>query len=144
MNTYSLLLHLHSYVRWFLLIVLIIALVRAIMGLASKQSYKLLDAKLALYTMIFAHIQLLLGFALYVVSPSVQWSDMSVTMKDADLRFWTIEHLSIMLLAILLITLGRAFSRRAQAPDGKFKKILIYFGIALLAIIYGILWSRVF
>ncbi|MCB0515983.1 MAG: hypothetical protein R2798_12930 [Chitinophagales bacterium] len=144
MNTYSLLLHLHSYVRWFLLIVLIIALVRAIMGLASKQSYKLLDAKLALYTMIFAHIQLLLGFALYVVSPSVQWSDMSVTMKDADLRFWTIEHLSIMLLAILLITLGRAFSRRAQAPDGKFKKILIYFGIALLAIIYGIPWSRVF
>ncbi|MGY8987494.1 MAG: hypothetical protein ACKVG7_02935, partial [Flavobacteriales bacterium] len=93
-------LHLHHYLPYIFLLVLLISIVRAYLGkIASPKKDKLL-----LLTLILAHIQLLVGFYLLFPFPEVE---MSVIMKDSILRFKFIEHPSIMVLAVALITIAK-------------------------------------
>jgi hypothetical protein len=136
------LLHTHSLIRWIMLLLLIITVFRAYNGWKSNRSFTPGDKKLALFTLIFSHIQLLVGFVLYMVSPMVQsaLSDMGAAMKDRMLRFWAVEHISAMIIAILIITFGHAMYKRAQNDSDKFKKIFIYFLAGLLLILITIPW----
>ena len=55
----------HSYWAYIVLIVLIIAVVNAIMGLRSKKEYKAANLRIALFALIAAHIQLIIGLIAY-------------------------------------------------------------------------------
>jgi hypothetical protein len=65
---------------------------------------------------------------------------MAAAMKDAVMRFWVIEHLILMVLSIILITIGYSKSKRAATDEAKFKLLAIFFGIALVLILMGIPW----
>ena len=93
-----------------------------------------------LFTLISAHIQLLLGLVLYFVSPFVQFN--SSTMKTGDLRYWTVEHITMMIIAIVLITIGHSKSKKAMLPAAKHKTIAIFYTIALAIIVLAILASK--
>ena len=139
---YQGLLHTHSLLRWFLLIALIGAVVLAISGLMGKKGYNSTTDKFRKFTVIFAHIQLLIGLVLYFISPMVQQvlSDMKAAMASKSLRFVTVEHTLMMLIAIVLITIGSAKAKRQTDDSQKYKKLAIWFGIALVLILAAIPW----
>lgn len=139
---YTGLLHTHSFLRWIMLILLVITVFRAYNGWKSNKSWTNTDKKMSLFTLIFSHIQLLTGFILYMVSPIVQMalSDMGAAMKDKLLRFWAVEHISAMIIAIMMITIGHALAKKAQSDSQKFKKLFTFFLIGLLIILITIPW----
>ena len=139
-NAYSYLLYFHSYWRYLALGLLIAAIVMAWRGWLGKMEYSAKDEKTALFTMIAMHIQFLVGIALYFMSPFVRFDGMKATMSDAHLRFWTVEHLSLMLIAVIIITLGRSAAKKLEVPTAKHKKIAIFFTIALVLILVSIPW----
>lgn len=136
--------HMHSYVAYLALIVLIIAAVNALMKFSSKAEFKDSDKKLSLFGLIFTHIQLLVGLILYFVSPNVKVFTMSMgeIMKDSNLRLYAIEHPFINIVAVILITIGFSKHKKATTSTGKFKSIAILYTIGLLLILSRIPWSN--
>jgi hypothetical protein len=139
---YTGLLHTHSLVRWIMLILLIITVLRAYSGWKSNRSFTPTDKRLTLFTLIFSHVQLLVGFVLYLVSPIVQSAlgDMGAAMKDKMLRFWAVEHIATMIIAILIITIGHSIAKKAVNDTQRFKRIFIYFLSGLILILITIPW----
>jgi membrane protein DedA with SNARE-associated domain len=84
------------------------------------------------------HLQLVIGFVLYFISPKVIFSASS--MKDSVLRFFLVEHISLMIIAVVLITIGYVKSNRAADEMKKHKKLIIYYTIALVLILASIPW----
>jgi len=61
-------------------------------------------------------------------------------MKEPYARFFTMEHMSMMLLAWVLVHIGRAQVKRAATDAAKHKKMLIFFGLAIVLILVSIPW----
>lgn len=135
---YNILKHAHSGFRWIVLILLIAAAVNALMNFQAKNGYQEKDRKLGLFTLIAAHLQLLFGFILYFISPYVQFG--ANTMKDSMLRFYTVEHLIMMVVSIALITIGYSRAKKRVDAAQKFKTTFWFYAIALLLILAAIPW----
>jgi len=127
------LLHTHSLLRYFVLIALLVVIIQAVSGLINKRSFGKWDNKMSLYLLIFTHLQFLTGLILYFVSPRVIFG--SQTMSEKLIRYWTVEHIFGMLIAVVLITIARATSKRLADDSAKFKRLLILNLIALLIIV---------
>ena len=138
----TLLLTVHSLLRYVLLILLIVSILKAFSGWFGKKQYLPEDKKLALFTLISTHLQLVIGLVLYFISPNVKagMADMGAAMKNPMLRFWTVEHLSMMLIAIVLITLGYSLAKRGKHDEAKHKRVAIFFLLALIIIFTSIPW----
>ena len=132
MTLYSFLLHLHSGLRYIVLLLVLVAIIRAWADWLGHKAYSEGNRKLNLFAMISVHTQLLVGIVLYFVSPFVRFG--SDTMKDATTRYWTVEHLTGMIIAIVLITIGHARSKRGATADAKHKSIAIFYTLALIII----------
>jgi len=138
MTFYGIMQHLHSVTRWLVLIFLILAIISAFQGWMGKKAYTEGDRKKALFALIFTHVQFVLGLILYFISPYVKHE--SGVMKDTLLRFYTVEHFVMMILAVILITIGYSVSKRKTEALSKFKTTAIYYLIALLIILAAIPW----
>ena len=134
---YSIFLQTHSGVRYLVLILLVAVIVKSFMGFVGKKPFEKIDNQLSLFLLIFTHIQGLAGLILYFVSPFVKFG--SETMSDKTTRFWTVEHLFIMLLAIALITVARSTSKKMTDATARHKRLFLMNTAALLFIIAGIL-----
>ena len=135
---YSILKHAHSGLRWVLLLLLLAAIINAVSKWKGKD-YTESDRKITLFTMITAHLQLILGLILYFfLSPYVQFN--SKTMSDAVLRFYSVEHITIMVLAIALITIGYSQAKKKLESAQKFRAVFTYYLIALILLLAGIPW----
>jgi len=138
---YPLLLAVHSWLRWFLLIVLVIVLIRSFLGWFSQSKYTKLDNLFGVLLIAFAHTQLVLGLVLYFISPNaypaIQREGMKV-MKDANLRVWSVEHLIMMIVAVALIQIGRSVSKAQATDTGKHQRMAIFVVMALAVIFLGI------
>lgn len=129
---YTLLL-LHSLVRYIVLILLLLVIVRSFTGWQNKKEFTATDNKFSLFLLIATHIQFLLGLILYFVSPVVIFSGAS--MKNAVARYWLVEHITAMLIVVVLITVGRSTSKRLAESAAKHKRLFILNIIALVIII---------
>lgn len=134
---YNILQHLHSVNRWIILVLLLLTIATAFQGWFGKKTYTEGDRKKALFTLIFTHIQLLLGIVLYFISPIIK---SKAGMKDALWRFYAVEHFSMMILAVILITVGYAIAKRKSVDIAKFKMTAIFYLIALLIMLAAIPW----
>ena len=135
---YNGLVHAHSGLRWIVLALLIFTLIRAISGWITNRTFTPTDKKIALWALIFTHIQLLLGILLYLISPKVQF--VAEVMSSTVLRFYTVEHFSTMLFGIALITIGYGSSKRSSINIQKHRKLALFYGFGLLLILAGIPW----
>lgn len=131
--------HLHSALRYVLLILLIVSTVNAWMKWKKATSFSALDNKLSLSTFALSHIQLVLGFALYALF-MMRIQDHGAIMGDSVLRFYAVEHIFGMLIGIVLISIGRIKSKKASDDTAKHKTIAIYYLIALIIILASIPW----
>lgn len=139
MNLYNVLKYAHSGWRYIVLVLILLAIIQALVGWQGKKPYTDGNRKLNLLAMISAHIQLVLGLVLYFVSPMVKFS--GGVMKDPTYRYWTVEHLVMMIFAIILITLGHARSKRIPEAWGKHRAIAIFYILATIIILSAILQS---
>ena len=130
---YPALLHIHSGLRWVVLILIIVNVLSALGGYGGNKAVGAGDKKLSLIALICTHTQVLIGLALYAISPKVQFS--GSTMGNSMLRFFTMEHTVMMLIAVILITIGHR-----SVKSGSFKKEFWYYLIALLVILAAIPW----
>ncbi|MBS1529807.1 MAG: cytochrome B [Bacteroidetes bacterium] len=136
MNGYKFFLEFHSGLRYIVLLLLVIAIIGAWAGWLGKKPYSEGQRKLNLFAMISVHTQLLVGLILYFLSPFVQFN--SNTMKVHDTRYWTVEHIVGMLIAVALITIGHSRSKKAATAEGKHKAIATFYTIGVLVVL-GIL-----
>lgn len=138
MNIYPILVHIHSGLRWLVLLFIIAAIVNAGLKLTRKSSSNCNDCAFNRLALIFMHLQLVLGLVLYFISPKVVFD--AISMKDSLLRFFLVEHIGLMIIAVILITIGYVKSDRAVDELKKQKQVLVYFSIALLLILVSIPW----
>lgn len=101
-------LHLHNFVRWAVVLTGLWALLRALPHLSGRKAVAPADRKAGLFFLISCDIQLLLGLFLYVKRGwfTQLTSGGGAVMKNSALRFWTIEHGPVMVLAIVLVHIG--------------------------------------
>lgn len=132
------LIHTHSGLRWVVLILMLLAIVNAF---RSKESgvYQKKDRLLNLFSMVSLHVQLLIGLGLYFVSEKVSFVE--GWMKMDVFRFFNMEHTLGMLVAIVLVTMGRSKAeKKLRSTRDKHRKIAISYLIALLLILLTIPW----
>ena len=136
MNAYTIFKYIHSGLRFIVVILLLWAIIQSLAGWLGKKTYTEGNRKANLFAMISAHTQLLFGIVLYFLSPLVQFG--ANTMKDATTRYWTVEHISMMIIALVLITIGHAKSKRANTPVAKHKAIAIFYIIAVIIVVVAL------
>lgn len=141
---FPVLLQIHSILRWVILILLVLSIVQSFIGWIKNRELREGDTKLWLFTMIFAHTTLLVGLILLFFGRfgilSSGLPEGIILMKDTFYRFYWVEHPFGMLVATLLITIGRAVVKK-QIPDPlKYKRAFWLFLIALVVIMLVVPW----
>lgn len=138
------LVHLHNFLRWVILILLLVSIFKAYAGWTGKKAFAAGDKKIWLFTMISAHTTLLLG--LYQVALgrygflTTSLPEGTSVMKDPFFRFFWVEHPVGMLIAIVLITMGHGMAKKQVSDELKYKKAFYFFLIALVVILASIPW----
>ena len=141
---YTGLLHLHNLLRWVILILLVIAIIKSFSGMTGKRPFTKGDKKTGLFLMIAAHIQLLIGLYEWFFGAwglkLIQNVGMGGAMKDPAYRFWAVEHIAGMLIAIILITIGRGAAKKNISDRAKHYKTFWFFLIAFILILAVVPW----
>jgi hypothetical protein len=135
---YNILIHLHSGVRWLLLLSIILALVYAFLKYRMNKFKNRSGCIFNRLTLIFTHLQFVAGLVLYFISSKVIFA--AESMKEPLLRFFLVEHIALMLVAVELITVGFIKFQKAEEQQKRHKITLIYYGIAFLLFLVSIPW----
>ncbi|MGX7690292.1 hypothetical protein [Flectobacillus sp. BAB-3569] len=140
---YSFLLAFHSFWRWVVLLTLVLSISRAFLGKKGHRSFSKKDQQLSLLTLISAHIQLTVGVVLYAISPIVSyfWNNFGKAVHERQIRFFGMEHITVMISAVVVLTIGFSKVKKQKEDYQKFSAMLFWFGIALLLILSSIPWS---
>ena len=135
---YSALLFVHSWLRWGVLALIVVSLVRSIRGGAWTDGH----SKLRLATVASFDTQVLLGIILWVVSPMTPKSGaaMGAYMKVSALRFFTVEHPFAMIIALAALHIGSVKSKKADDDRGRHKAWAVAAGLSLFFVLAGIPW----
>ena len=135
--------HLHSFLPYLLLTVLLFAFVKSVIAYRGQHPHTDGHRKNGLILLILAHTQFLIGGILYFISPMSTGglNNLGAAMKDSTLRLYTLEHPLMMILAIVLITMAYSKSKKDISSHLKHKIKCIYFGLALVLILSKIPWS---
>ena len=137
----------HSYLAYAALILLIFSVAIFKLGWWYNKKFTNKEQRLALFTLILFHFQLLVGLAWYFMSPAYQFMKahgMGATMKESYYRLLAVEHPIMMLLAIALITIGYSKHKKKTTDKSKFSTLMWYYGIALLIILLRLPWQQWF
>lgn len=137
---YPTLLVLHSLFRWLVLISLLYALFRAYRGVATNGMFTKTDNAVRHWTATIAHVQLIIGFTLYLQSPLIKTLWGHVRQASGQLLFFGVAHILLMLTAIVLITIGSALAKRRPTDREKFRTMLVWFTVSLALIFLVIPW----
>jgi len=136
---YNIIQHAHSGLAYLVLAFLVIAVINSLVGFSSKKEFTGKDRKIALFALIFTHIQFLVGIILYFVSPLGKSA--FGQMSDELLRKTSLEHPLVNLIAIILITIGWSKHKRLETSHGKFKNFAIFYTIGLVLLLSMIPWN---
>lgn len=138
---YPIVLGIHSWLRWAVLLAGLIAFFRAVTH--SRRPWTPADDRAGAWFTGTLDAQFLLGALLYfVLSPITQLAleDFGAAMRTASIRFWAVEHVVGMVAGITLAHIGRARIRKATADARRHRLAAIFYGLALLAILAAIPW----
>jgi hypothetical protein len=140
---YTALLFIHSWLRWLVILSGLAALGGAISGVSTRRAWLPVDnLRLKIFSMSL-DVQMLIGLILYVfLSPVTAsgFADMRLTMRDPILRFFVVEHIVGMIIAVALTHVGRARVRKASEAFARHRTVLIFIGLAMVALLLSIPW----
>jgi hypothetical protein len=138
---YEALLIAHSWLRWLVFIFALGAIFLAYQGWGAKKPFGATDNRWGAFFIGSLHLQLLLGLILYFfLSPLTRaaFQDMGAAMRNPDLRFWAVEHIAGMVIAVVVAQIGRIKSKKAPTDLQKHKRAAIYFTVALILVLVSI------
>ena len=142
---YTGLVHLHNFLRWVVLLLLVVAIFRHLSGMSGRKAFTKGDRKVGTWLMIVANVQFVLGLIQWFVG---DWGyklvqsagGMGAVMKNSATRFWVVEHPVGMIIAIALISIGRGVAKKNIPDANKHKRAFWLFLIALIVIIVSVPW----
>lgn len=139
---YTTLIFLHSLFRWLVLVSLVIAIVRAYLGVNQLKPFSKTDNVIRHWTATIAHIQLIVGIILYTKSPIIKyfWKDVKEALSNFDISFFALFHAFLMFSAVVVLTVGSSLAKRKSEDKEKFRTMLLWFSIALFIIFMAIPW----
>lgn len=135
---------LHSYWAYLVLLILVLAILNSVVKRISNKEYGAKDFRIALFALIVSHIQLLIGFIMYFVSPRFSlFSELGMgeIMKNSIDRLYLVEHPLVNILAIVFITMGYSKHKKKRISSAKFNTIAVFYSIALVLFLSRIPWS---
>jgi hypothetical protein len=132
----------HSLNRWLVVVMLVVTLAAGILGWVRGRGWTRRDDLTGRLLIIVLDVQLVLGLALYALSPIVRagWSDLGAAMDNRVLQFWTVEHAPTMILAIVIVHVGRVMARRGGDDARRHRVTTLSVAVATLLILAGIPW----
>jgi hypothetical protein len=139
---YSAALILHSWIRWAVILAGLYAFARSVLGASRRSQWTPADDRAGFWFVTAVDFQMLLGLILYFfLSPFTAQAlhDFAGAMKGAALRFWAVEHLFGMVIAVALVHIGRVRARKTDSLR-RHRVAAIFFGLALLLIFASIPW----
>jgi L-asparagine transporter-like permease len=142
-SLYSVLVHAHSVGRWIVLLLLVFAILNSL--IAGNRPFIKSDNRLGLLLTIFADLMLVVGVVLWYFGQRgykliENMGGMSPVMKDPNARFFAVEHFAGMLIAIILMHIGKAQARKSIGDRAKHRRTMIFYLLALLIILVSIPW----
>lgn len=136
---------LHNLVRWLVIAAGLYAVVLFWRGWLQGRTWNAGESKAARLFVTSLDVQFLLGLLLYVFfSPLTRkaFGDMGAAMRDAPVRYFVVEHVVMMLAAIVIAHIGNGRVRRAKTDAAKFQTAALWFGVAVAAILGFVPWGR--
>jgi len=143
---YEILLTTHSWIRWIILLLALIVIIKSFAGWRGNKPYGKGDNGLSAAFIGTLHLQLLIGLILYFFfSPITQaaFQDFGGAMNVAAQRYWAVEHIFAMIIGVTIAQIGRTKSKKANIDKQKFKIAFIYYLIAIIIMLSRIPFSEV-
>jgi len=140
---YQIVLAIHNILRWIVLVLAVVALLQAYIGWIGKREYSELDRKAGVFFSVSLDIQVFLGILLYVfLSPITRTSfqDFSTAMTIPEIRFFAVEHILMMILAVIIVHVGTILTKKATSDVSKFRRAATWYSLAFLVVIMAIPW----
>ncbi len=140
---YSIFLTLHSILRWLVILLALLAIIRAVNGLSFKRGWTGMDNRVGMLFTTLMDTQLLVGIILYFfLSPITMTAlqNFGGVMGNASIRFFAMEHSVVMLLAVIVAHVGRSMVRRASSATAKHRRTAIWIGVAILLVLLAVPW----
>src|SRR5688572_19126702 len=143
MSVYAILLALHSLLRWLVVLSLPYAVYRYYRGWKSLRPFSSFDNKLRILVVNIVQLQLFIGICLYFISPIVDYflHNFNTAVHERQIRFFGMEHITMMTIAVVMISIVSAKSKLKTAGTEKFRILAIWFTIAFFIIFISIPWS---
>jgi len=140
---YSFLIVAHSFFRWLVLLSLLFAIYRAYHGWLTNKIFTPLENSIRNFATAITNIQFLIGLWLYFKSPIVDyfWGNFQNAVHERDSRFFGIEHITMMFIAVSIINTGSGLVKRRLTDKSKFKTIAIWFSVGIIIIFLSIPWQ---
>jgi hypothetical protein len=134
----------HSIGRWVVILLLIIAIFNSLV--AGDRPFIKSDANTGLLLIIFVDLMFLIGLVLWYFGALGYKSlenypgGFSAAMKDPIARFFGMEHFVGMLVALVLVHIGKAQGRKKISDKKKHMRTMAFYLIALIIILVSIPW----
>ncbi|MEZ4807293.1 MAG: hypothetical protein R2815_07425 [Flavobacteriales bacterium] len=129
---------LHSLLRYAVLIMVAVAGFTALRGYLGRSPVLTWHRSAAIIAMVLCHIQLVVGIILY--ANNFGTFEERFGERPDLMRFWKMEHIATMILAIALVTMGRSLSKKAKTEPGKQLRIAVFYLIGLFLMLAMIPW----
>lgn len=139
----SITLYLHSWLRWIVVLAGLAAIVLAILGLVQKRAWGRPDRIAGLVFTSAFDTNLLVGLIQYIFTSALTaaaFADMGAAMGNPVLRYFAVEHLALMLVALVVAHIGSSRVKKAEGDAKKHRQALIFYGIAFLLMLAAIPW----
>lgn len=138
----NILLNVHSILRWVILVLLLVAIFKSL-G-AGNKTFDAGHKKTGMFLTIACDIMLLIGLYQWATGgyglKAIQANGMGAVMKDSTMRFFAVEHIMMMVIAIILVHVGKSFGKKNIADAKKHKKTALFYILALIVMLAAIPW----
>ena len=134
---------LHNLLPYLLIPVLILVVIKSFLAAFLGKDVCLKKGKLLSISMILAHLQLVFGILVFskFAFSNPAWA---VIMKNAESRETFVEHPFMMLVAIILISVGKVKAKKIEDNTKSAKTTFTYFFIALSLILLSTPFDKLF
>jgi lysylphosphatidylglycerol synthetase-like protein (DUF2156 family) len=134
---------LHNLLPYLLIPIVILAVIKYFLAAFLGKESSIKECKLLSISMILAHLQLIFGILVFskFAFSNPDWTEI---MKNTESRETFIEHPFMMLIAIILISVGKVKAKKTEDNTKCAKITFTYFFIALALILFSTPFDKLF
>ena len=130
---YPTILEIHSILRYVIFVLIAVLIIKHLAGWLNRSPFLKFDNILSTVTVSTIHLQLIIGLVLYFISPLVSFKGQ--VMQNEVMRYYTVEHIFMMLIAVVLFTVGRVKLKKKEDPVIKHREGFVYNMTGVLIIV---------